>query len=145
MDAFERSAEDELGCLGSDSDGEASMMPRRQRRLVIGWSDEEKALVVRECCWPGTRVGEVARRYALSANQVNAWRALARRGKLTSPSSPSTEVEPAAPAARPWPRARPRSSERCRSPGPSPLSPRLRWRRRRVRVRSVRCRSRRAA
>ena len=24
MDAFERSAEDELGCLGSDSDGEAS-------------------------------------------------------------------------------------------------------------------------
>ena len=35
MDAFERSAEDELGCLGSDSDGEASQ-PRRQRRLVIG-------------------------------------------------------------------------------------------------------------
>ena len=40
------------------------MMPRRQRRLAHReWSDEEKALVVRECCWPGTRVGEVARRY----------------------------------------------------------------------------------
>ena len=64
MDAFERSAEDELGCLGSDSDGEASHdgeapAPPRHRE----WSDEEKALVVRECCWPGTRVGEVARRY----------------------------------------------------------------------------------
>ena len=97
MDAFERSAEDELGCLGSDSDGEASHddeapAPPRHRE----WSDEEKALVVRECCWPGTRVGEVARRYGLSANQVNAWRALARRGKLTSPSSPATEDEPAA-------------------------------------------------
>ena len=69
MDAFERSAEDELGCLGSDSDGEASHdaeapAPPRHRE----WSDEEKALVVRECCWPGTRVGEVARRYGLSAN-----------------------------------------------------------------------------
>ena len=101
MDAFERSAEDELGCLGSDSDGEASHdaeapAPPRHRE----WSDEEKALVVRECCWPGTRVGEVARRYGLSANQVNAWRALARRGKLNSPSSPATEDEPAAPAAR---------------------------------------------
>ena len=36
MDAFERSAEDELGCLGSDSDGEASHDAERQRRLVIG-------------------------------------------------------------------------------------------------------------
>ena len=62
MDAFERSAEDELGCLGSDSDGEASHdaeapAPPRHRE----WSDEEKALVVRECAgrgrawakWPG--------------------------------------------------------------------------------------------
>ena len=43
MDAFERSAEDELGCLGSDSDGEASHdaeapAPPRHRE----WSDEEK-------------------------------------------------------------------------------------------------------
>ena len=76
-------------------DAEAPAPPRHRE-----WSDEEKALVVRECCWPGTRVGEVARRYGLSANQVNAWRALARRGKLTSPSSPATEDEPAAPAAR---------------------------------------------
>ena len=67
-------------------DAEAPAPPRHRE-----WSDEEKALVVRECCWPGTRVGEVARRYGLSANQVNAWRALARRGKLTSPSSPATE------------------------------------------------------
>lgn len=38
------------------------------------WTDEVKALIVRECSWPGTRPGEVARRYGLSANQVNAWR-----------------------------------------------------------------------
>ncbi len=64
------------------------------------WTDEEKALVVRECCWPGTRPGEVARRYGLSANQVNAWRSQARRGKLPSPFSPETEAEPAAQAER---------------------------------------------
>ena len=64
--------------------------PARDRQ----WTDEEKALVVRECCWPGTRVGEVAQRYGLSANQVNAWRSQARRGKLTSPFSPKTEAEP---------------------------------------------------
>lgn len=59
------------------------------------WTDEEKALIVRECCWPGTRPGEVAQRYGLSANQVNAWRSQARRGKLTPPfSSDGTEAEP---------------------------------------------------
>lgn len=64
------------------------------------WTDEEKALVVRECCWPGTRPGEVAQRYGLSANQVNAWRSQARRGNLASPFSPKTEAEPAAQAER---------------------------------------------
>lgn len=64
------------------------------------WTDEEKALIVRECCWPGTRPGEVAQRYGLSANQVNAWRNQARRGKLTPPFLPETEAEPAAQAER---------------------------------------------
>ena len=37
MDAFERSAEDELGCLGSDSDGEASHDAEAPApRLAIG-------------------------------------------------------------------------------------------------------------
>ena len=107
MDAFERCPygldERDVGDEASDGgdvadDGladEALASPRDRR-----WTDEEKALVVRECCWPGTRVGEVARRYGLSANQVNAWRALARRGKLTSPFSPEAESEPVAQAER---------------------------------------------
>ena len=71
------------------------MMPRRQRRLAIGmvwWCASVAGRGRAWAKWPGAT--------GLSANQVNAWRALARRGKLTSPSSPATEDEPAAPAAR---------------------------------------------
>ncbi len=107
MDAFERLV---YGRDERDSDDEASedadvaddgladeaSASSRDRQ----WTDEEKALVVRECCWSGTRPGEVARRYGLSANQVNAWRSQARRGKLPSPFSPETEAEPAAQAER---------------------------------------------
>ena len=96
MDGFERSTGDELDWEGAD--GEASDVA--DAPASTEWSDEEKALVVRECCWPGTRVGEVARRYGLSANQVNAWRSQARRGNLASPWSLATEAEPAAPAER---------------------------------------------
>ena len=45
-------------------------------------------------------MGEVARRYGLSANQVNAWRSQARRGNLASPWSLATEAEPTAQAER---------------------------------------------
>ena len=77
MDGFERSTGDELDWEGAD--GEASDVA--DAPASTEWSDEEKALVVRECCWPGTRVGEVARRYGLSANQVNAWRSPCAAGQ----------------------------------------------------------------
>ena len=101
MDAFEghvlgRDDCDEDGAEAADADaaddgvGDETPGPAPDRE----WTDEEKALIVRECCWPGTRPGEVARRYGLSANQVNAWRTQARRGTLTPPFSPETEAEP---------------------------------------------------
>ena len=107
MDAFERlvygrderDVDDEAEDAADATDdwiGDETPGPAGDR----AWTDEEKALVVRECCWPGTRPGEVARRYGLSANQVNAWRSQARRGTLASPFSPETEVEPVAQAER---------------------------------------------
>ena len=99
MDASGRSTDEELDWPGGDGEASEVAEPPASPR-GREWSDEEKALVVRESCWPGTRVGEVARRYGLSANQVNAWRSLARRGKLASPCSPATEAEPAAQAQR---------------------------------------------
>ena len=107
MDAFERlvygrderdvddEASEDTDVADDELADEASSLSRDRQ-----WTDEEKALVVRGCCWPGTRPGEVARRYGLSANQVNARRSQARRGTLTSPFSPETEVEPAAQAER---------------------------------------------
>ena len=64
---------------------------RRSRRR---WSAEEKARIVRESFWPGKRVEDVAVRYGLSRKQLSAWRSLARRGKLTEPSSAEPEPEP---------------------------------------------------
>ncbi len=92
MDDLERSVEDEVDWEAAA--GEVSEVGQASAMLGDGgWTEEEKALVVRECCWPGVKVGEVARRYGLSANQVNAWRALARRGKLPSPFSEAAEGE----------------------------------------------------
>ena len=153
MDAFERCPygldERDVGDEASDGgdvadDGladEALASPRDRR-----WTDEEKALVVRECCWPGTRVGEVARRYGLSANQVNAWRALARRGKLTSPFSPETEAE-AEPVAQAERTLAARKAEVEPAPAASRPSPAFAAIEVEPppRVRSVRCRSRRVA
>ena len=93
MDDEERRVEDELDWEGAAA-GEVSEVGQGSATPGEGgWTEEEKALVVRECCWPGVKVGEVARRYGLSANQVNAWRALARRGKLVSPFSEAAEGE----------------------------------------------------
>ena len=104
MDAFEgdvlgRDDRDEDGAEAADAadvadDGIGDETPGPAPDRPGEWTDEEKALIVRECCWPGTRPGEVARRYGLSANQVNAWRTQARRGTLTPPFSPETEAEP---------------------------------------------------
>ena len=76
--------------LAEDGFVDDAPAPARDRQ----WTEEEKAVVVSECCWPGRRVGEVAQRYGLSVNRVNGWRSQARRGRLASPFSPEAEAEP---------------------------------------------------
>ena len=58
---------------GERASGEGSGVSakRRSRRR---WSAEEKARIVGESFWPGTRVEDVARRYGLSRKQLSAWR-----------------------------------------------------------------------
>ena len=67
---------------------EVSRVSARRRR----WSAEEKARIVRESFGSGKRVEDVAVRYGLSRKQLSAWRSLARRGKLTMPSSTEPEL-----------------------------------------------------
>ena len=63
-----------------------------KRRSRQRWSVEEKARIVRESFWPGTRVEDVARRYGLTRKQLSAWRSLARQVKLAVPSSAEAVV-----------------------------------------------------
>lgn len=49
------------------------------------WPDEVKARIVTESFAAGSRVVDVARRHAVSPQQVTAWRRLARRGSLALP------------------------------------------------------------
>jgi transposase len=59
--------------------------PARRVEIFTGsgrrrdWSVEDKARIVAESYAPETTVSEVARRYALSAQQLFAWRRAARR------------------------------------------------------------------
>ena len=52
-----------------------------------GWTEEDKALAVRESCWPGVAVSDVAWLYGVSMDELKGWRELAWRGKLTKPRS----------------------------------------------------------
>ena len=49
------------------------------------WSHEDKGRIVAESFAPGANVAAVARRYGLRAQQVYAWRRLARGGALALP------------------------------------------------------------
>ncbi len=63
----------------------STLEPARRFEIFTGsgrrrdWSPEDKARIVAESWAPDTKVSEVARRYALSPQQLFAWRRAARR------------------------------------------------------------------
>lgn len=68
------------------------------------WSDDDKARIVAESYEPSATVSEVARRYALSPQQLFGWRRLLRRAPETlPPASLPTFVPAVVDAARPAP------------------------------------------
>ncbi|WP_323779236.1 IS66-like element accessory protein TnpA [Leisingera sp.] len=60
------------------------------------WPDEAKAQAVADTLEPGATVNGVAARYGVLANQLSAWRRLAKQGKLVLPA-----VEPDEPVFAP--------------------------------------------
>ena len=68
------------------------------------WSDDDKARIVAESYEPGATVSEIARRHALSPQQLFGWRRLLRRAPETlPPASLPTFVPAVVDAARPAP------------------------------------------
>ncbi|NKX28513.1 transposase [Rhodobacteraceae bacterium R_SAG6] len=61
------------------------------------WPDEAKARAVADTLKPGAAVNGVAARYGDLANQLSAWRRLAKQGKLVLPAAelvlPAAELE----------------------------------------------------
>ncbi len=55
---------------------------RRTRSGNRLWPEDMKGRIVRESLQPGARVCDVARRYGIKAQQLTAWRRLARHGRL---------------------------------------------------------------
>lgn len=70
------------------------------------WSDEDKARIVAESYEPGATVSDVARRHAMSPQQLFGWRRLLRRASETLSALPAPMFVPAvieAAAAEPKP------------------------------------------
>ncbi|WP_411350937.1 IS66-like element accessory protein TnpA [Leisingera aquaemixtae] len=55
------------------------------------WPDEAKARAVADTLEPGATVNGVAARYGVLANQLSAWRRLAKQGKLVLPAAEPNE------------------------------------------------------
>ena len=55
---------------------------RRTRSGNRLWPEDMKGRIVRESLQPGAGVCDVARRYGIKAQQLTAWRRLARQGRL---------------------------------------------------------------
>lgn len=66
--------------------GWMEVLPETSGRRI--WLLETKLRIVAESYAAGASVGEVARRYDLSPNQVTCWRRLYRRGELVPRGSP---------------------------------------------------------
>lgn len=58
---------------------------RETQRRNRKWPDELKAEIVAETLRPGATVNDVATRHGVAANQVSAWRRMARDGRLVLP------------------------------------------------------------
>ena len=70
----------------------AVLTNERERRRNRKWPADRKAEIVAETLEPGATVKSVAARHGLPANQVSAWRRMAREGKLVLP-APENAVE----------------------------------------------------
>ncbi|MGB3387464.1 MAG: transposase [Pseudaminobacter sp.] len=78
------------------------------------WLPEEKARIVAESYEGGATVSAVARRYALSPQQLFAWRRAARQPLTEAPAAPESLFVPAVIAApRPEPSARGRRKQKA--------------------------------
>ena len=97
--------------------------PRRRLEVFTGsgrrraWPAAEKARIVAESYEPGASVSQVARRYALSPQQLFAWRRSTRR--LMAEAAPPTPLFVPAVMARREPLAN-RASRLCRPAGDRP-------------------------
>jgi transposase len=77
------------------------------------WLPEEKARIVAESYEAGTTVSAVARRYALSPQQLFAWRRAARQPLAKAPTPESLFVPAVIAAPRPEPAARRRRKQKA--------------------------------
>ena len=88
------------------------------------WSPEEKARIVAESCEAGESVSAVARRYALSPQQLFAWRRAARRAVAETSESLFVPAVVAAPTPEPTAKrpGRPRQQKAVRDAGSIPVT-----------------------